>query len=86
MKELIVISGKGGTGKTSLIAAFASLAQNKVLCDADVDAADLHLILHPQVGRRSDFKSGHTADINENKCTACGQCREACPQGIIILT
>jgi MinD superfamily P-loop ATPase len=83
MKELIVISGKGGTGKTSLIAAFASLAQNKVLCDADVDAADLHLILHPQVGRRSDFKSGHTADINENKCTACGQCRDLCRFGAI---
>ena len=83
MKELIVISGKGGTGKTSLLAAFASLAQNKVLCDADVDAADLHLILHPQVSRRSDFKSGHTADINENKCTACGQCLDLCRFGAI---
>ncbi|MBW1775721.1 MAG: (4Fe-4S)-binding protein, partial [Deltaproteobacteria bacterium] len=49
MKELVVISGKGGTGKTSLMAAFASLAENKVLCDADVDAADLHLILDPEV-------------------------------------
>jgi MinD superfamily P-loop ATPase len=83
MKELIVISGKGGTGKTSIIAAFASLAQNKVLCDADVDAADLHLILHPQISRRSDFKSGHTADINETKCTACGQCLDLCRFGAI---
>ena len=49
MKELIVISGKGGTGKTSLMAAFSSLAENKVLCDADVDAADLHLIMNPKV-------------------------------------
>ena len=49
MKELIVISGKGGTGKTSLAAAFASLAGNHVLCDADVDAADLHLIMDPEV-------------------------------------
>jgi len=49
MKELIVISGKGGTGKTSLMAAFASLAEKKVLCDADVDAADLHLIMNPNV-------------------------------------
>jgi MinD superfamily P-loop ATPase len=78
MKELIVISGKGGTGKTSLIAAFASLAQNKVLCDADVDAADLHLIMDPHVFKRADFKSGHTADIDNSKCTECGRCLELC--------
>ena len=83
MKELIVISGKGGTGKTSVIAAFASLAESKVLCDADVDAADLHLILHPQVRMRADFKSGHTADIDENKCSGCGQCLELCKFGAI---
>jgi len=78
MQELIVISGKGGTGKTSLIAAFASLAESKVLCDADVDAADLHLIMNPQVLMRADFKSGHTADINKNKCTECGLCLDLC--------
>jgi MinD superfamily P-loop ATPase len=78
MKELVVISGKGGTGKTSLIAAFASLAESKVLCDADVDAADLHLIMNPQVLMRADFKSGHTADINTNKCTDCGLCLDLC--------
>ena len=78
MQELIVISGKGGTGKTSLIAAFASLAESKVLCDADVDAADLHLIINPQVLNRADFKSGHTADINKNKCTECGLCLDLC--------
>ncbi len=62
MKELVIISGKGGTGKTSLVAAFASLAQNKVLCDADVDAADLHLIMRPHdQGRKHDFKAGNTA-------------------------
>jgi len=55
MKELIVISGKGGTGKTSLIAAFASLAENKVLCDADVDAADLHLLMDPHISISADF-------------------------------
>ena len=55
MKELVVISGKGGTGKTSLMAAFASLAENKVLCDADVDAADLHLILDPEIRESHDF-------------------------------
>ena len=78
MKELVVISGKGGTGKTSLLAAFASLAKGKVLCDADVDAADLHLIMDPQIKERHDFESGHTAVINPDKCTQCGLCRELC--------
>ena len=80
---MIVISGKGGTGKTSLIAAFASLAQNKVLCDADVDAADLHLIMDPHVSRRADFKSGHLAVIDRSKCSECGQCLELCKFGAI---
>jgi MinD superfamily P-loop ATPase len=78
MKELVVISGKGGTGKTSLVAAFASLAQNKVLCDADVDAADLHLIVAPEIKERYDFESGHTAIIDLDTCTECGLCRELC--------
>jgi MinD superfamily P-loop ATPase len=78
MKELVVISGKGGTGKNSLVAAFASLAQNKVLCDADVDAADLHLILEPHIRERHDFVSGHSARIVPERCTQCGLCRELC--------
>ena len=78
IKELIIIRGKGGTGKTSLMAAFSSLAQNNVLCDADVDAADLHLILHPNVIRRNDFYSGKTAVINKDLCTECGICLEMC--------
>jgi len=78
MKELVVISGKGGTGKTSILAAFAALATGKVLCDADVDAADLHLIMNPQVRERHDFDSGHTAIINQDKCTQCGLCRGLC--------
>jgi len=78
MKEIVVISGKGGTGKTSIIAAFASLAENKVLCDADVDAADLHLITDPEIKERHDFESGHTAIINQDKCTECGICRDLC--------
>ena len=78
MKELIVISGKGGTGKTSLVAAFAALAENKVLCDADVDAADLHLILGPKNRARHDFQGGHTAVINQDKCTGCDLCRDLC--------
>ena len=78
MKELIVISGKGGTGKTSLLAAFASLANGKVLCDADVDAADLHLVMDPEIKNRQTFQSGNTAVIDTGKCTECGQCRELC--------
>ncbi len=78
MKELVIISGKGGTGKTSLLAAFASLAEKKVLCDADVDAADLHLIMKPRIRKRHDFQSGHTACINRDKCIQCGLCRDLC--------
>jgi MinD superfamily P-loop ATPase len=78
MKELIVISGKGGTGKTSLIAAFASFAVSKILCDADVDAADLHLLMDPHISMRTDFKSGHTADIDNNRCSECGLCLDLC--------
>jgi len=78
MKELIVISGKGGTGKTSIMAAFSSLAENMVLCDADVDAADLHLIMNPKVIQQTDFQSGNTAMINKDQCTECGLCLEMC--------
>jgi len=78
MKELVVISGKGGTGKTSLVAAFASLAENMVLCDADVDAADLHLIMNPDVRKRFDFQGGHKAIIKKDRCTQCNLCRELC--------
>ncbi len=78
MKEIVIISGKGGTGKTSVVAAFASFAENKVLCDADVDAADLHLIMNPEIRERHDFQSGYTAIINQDKCTECGLCRDLC--------
>jgi MinD superfamily P-loop ATPase len=78
MKELIVISGKGGTGKTSLVAAFASLAKGMVLCDADVDASDLHLIMNPKVREVHEFQSGNEPIILKEKCTECGLCRELC--------
>ena len=78
MKELVILSGKGGTGKTSLTASFASLAKNKVLCDADVDASDLWLILSPKIKKEEEFRSGHIARINKDKCTECGLCRELC--------
>jgi len=83
IKELIVISGKGGTGKTSLLGAFATLARDKVLCDADVDAADLYLILEPDLKQRQDFQEGHRAVIRPEKCTECGLCRELCRFGAI---
>ncbi|MCG8615527.1 MAG: ATP-binding protein [Desulfobacterales bacterium] len=78
MKELVILSGKGGTGKTSLTAAFAGLAQNMMLCDADVDAADLHLVMAPEIRETHDFVGGHEAVINPEKCTACCQCLEVC--------
>ena len=85
MKELIVISGKGGTGKTSITAAFASLAQNAVLADCDVDAADLHLILLPQVKQTEDFSGGRQASIITEKCIGCGKCAKMCRFGAIKL-
>ncbi len=78
MKELVIISGKGGSGKTCLCAAFASLAQNRVLCDADVDAADLHLLMNPKIKQRTDFMGGGLAEIVPEKCTQCGLCQELC--------
>jgi MinD superfamily P-loop ATPase len=78
MKEIVVLSGKGGTGKTTVVASFAALAKNKVLCDCDVDAADLHLLLKPDAKETHDFKSGQTAVIDEKLCTRCGLCEEVC--------
>jgi MinD superfamily P-loop ATPase len=78
MKELVVISGKGGTGKTSIVASFAALAGKAVLADCDVDAADLHLVLEPKVLRRQEFSGGQRARIKSGHCTACGKCEELC--------
>ncbi len=78
MEELLVISGKGGTGKTSITAAFASLAENMVMCDADVDAADLHLLMNPAPRQIHNFVGGNIAVIEPDKCTNCGLCRELC--------
>ena len=78
MHEIVVISGKGGTGKTSLTAALASLAKDAVFCDADVDAADLHLLLHPTINNQHDFIGGSKASIRQNACTQCGLCRQMC--------
>lgn len=78
MKEIVIISGKGGTGKTSITAAFAALAQNAVIADCDVDAADLHLILSPDIKQRKDFYSGYEAVIRQNECVGCGECMRIC--------
>jgi MinD superfamily P-loop ATPase len=83
MKQLVIISGKGGTGKTVVTAAFASLCQSKVMVDCDVDAADLHLLLKPESTEEHDFKSGKTAEIDTSLCTQCGKCIQACRFGAI---
>ncbi len=84
IRELVIISGKGGTGKTSITASFAVLAQGEaILADCDVDAADLHLVLVPHTIQTSDFISGHEAVIRNDLCTACGLCEELCRFGAV---
>ena len=78
MKEITIVSGKGGTGKTSVTAALASIAKNVVFCDNDVDAADLHLIFHPEIKETYRFSGGSKAVIFPEKCTDCGLCEEYC--------
>jgi MinD superfamily P-loop ATPase len=85
VRELVVISGKGGTGKTSLVASFATLAKSAVLADCDVDAADLHLLAAPRVIRSQPFTGGKRAAINTNFCSACGRCQDLCRFGAIHL-
>lgn len=84
MRELVVISGKGGTGKTSLVAAFAVLADGAVLADCDVDAADLHLILSPRTREWHEFWSGHQAVIRPELCIGCGACLDVCRFGAVV--
>jgi len=79
MKEIVVISGKGGTGKTSISASFAYLeAKNAVIADCDVDAANMHLLLDADFAHQEDFFSGEVAVIDEDKCTNCGDCYNVC--------
>jgi len=78
VRELVVLSGKGGTGKTSLAASFAVLARHRVVADCDVDAADLHLVLAPRLRERHEFRSGDLAVIRPDVCTACGDCLALC--------
>jgi len=78
MKEVVILSGKGGTGKTSIVGSFAALAQKKVLADCDVDAADLHLLLNPSITEENEFWSGQVAVIDDEECTQCGLCQDVC--------
>jgi MinD superfamily P-loop ATPase len=83
VRELVVISGKGGTGKTSIVASFAALAERGAVADCDVDAADLHLVLDPTVLFRRPFYGGKTAVIDAERCTTCGVCVDLCRFGAI---
>jgi MinD superfamily P-loop ATPase len=78
MKEIVVVSGKGGTGKTSVVASLACLIENKAMVDCDVDAANLSLVLSPRVIEEKDFTAGSKARIIQEKCTQCGICRDMC--------
>lgn len=84
IKELVILSGKGGTGKTTLTACFAILSERAVLADCDVDAADLHLILNPKPVERHEFWSGHEAVIRDDLCTGCGACQSLCRFNAVI--
>jgi MinD superfamily P-loop ATPase len=78
LKQIAVVSGKGGTGKTTITASFAALSHDIVIVDCDVDAATLHLLLHPQIMETQEFKGSKLAVIDRTKCAECGLCRDAC--------
>lgn len=78
MKQLLVMSGKGGTGKTTLTASFAALTQNLIMADCDVDAADLHLLLQPEIVKREDFYGGKMVEIDQSRCQQCLKCEKIC--------
>jgi len=78
VKQITIVSGKGGTGKTTISSAFVSLANDLVIADCDVDAADMHLLLDPTLLKTDDFYGLKVANINTELCTACGDCLDAC--------
>jgi MinD superfamily P-loop ATPase len=78
VKQIVILSGKGGTGKTTLAASLSVLVPQKVMVDADVDAANLHLLLSPRVIKSGDFYSGKKAVIDKSDCVECGLCRQKC--------
>jgi len=78
MKSVLFLSGKGGTGKTSLAGAFAYLMENKILADCDVDAANLHLLLDPKIEQEGEFQGSKEAVKDDSKCISCGECCRVC--------
>ncbi len=78
MRQITVLSGKGGTGKTTITASLATLAEGSVVADCDVDAPDLHMLLHPRVREREEFKGSSLASIDPSRCNGCGLCRGYC--------
>ncbi len=86
MKQLVVISGKGGTGKTTVVGSFAALAERPVLADCDVDAADLHLLLSPDIREERDFAGPLNPVIDGGQCTGCGVCVERCAFNALMLS
>ena len=78
MKEITILSGKGGTGKTSITAAIGSIASGAVFCDNDVDAADLHLIMKPTIREEHIYTGSWTASIDQSGCIDCGICTDHC--------
>jgi MinD superfamily P-loop ATPase len=83
VKEITVLSGKGGTGKTSVTASLAVLTKNAVLTDCDVDAPDLHLLLKPEVLEKQEFKASRVAVIDTETCVQCEKCKGHCRFGAI---
>ncbi len=81
IRELTIISGKGGCGKTTIASSFASLARNHVIVDADVDAADMHILLQPEIRRKEVFHGLNIARKNDDLCINCGKCYENCRYG-----
>ena len=83
MNEIVVISGKGGTGKTTITASLAGIVPSQVLADCDVDAADMHLVTQPEIERTHEFYSGELPEIDPDTCSQCGTCRDYCRFGAI---
>jgi MinD superfamily P-loop ATPase len=87
MKEILILSGKGGTGKTSVTCALGFFVkENDVLVDCDVDAADMHILLNPDFSEKHEFHSGKECEVDENKCTLCGVCADNCHYNAISLS
>lgn len=83
MRQLVITSGKGGTGKTTVTACFIALERRMAICDADVDAPNLHLLLHPEIIKEEEFRGARVAVIDKDQCQECGICEEHCRYGAI---